>query len=385
MIRVTAFMTVVMMCSTGCSNGDSMPQITLLNAVEVLAPEQTFYAVRMVLPGDSGIWVLTRDEPFLHYRHPDGTVTSFGSEGAGPDELSAPLALVDAGERVSVWDPGNAKIATFTSDARLVSQSPVRSNVIGFSRTDLPRTSYGDPFRIRAHLQSYVAAVYPQGLLSTRDFRSGRLWILGETLQKREKVVDFDSGWAGGAAESRMQRVLVQIPLWDLCPGGRLVVWAPDVSELRFLSLSGDLRRTVPVPWQPHSLTDQDIGRFLRNMAASERGHSAASSDEVASRIQQTITRERDLFPEYAPLFVNLHCSDRGDAWLQMFGTEADPRGYGRDWVRVRVDQQAELRRFRFPSNTQPIGFRNGGAIALTRDSVGLQRLVRVPIPPAAH
>jgi DNA-binding beta-propeller fold protein YncE len=85
------------------------------------APEPGFYGPRDVAVGpDDTVYVLDQGHSRVVRLPVAGAASSFGSLGAGAGQLNDPTGLVVAGDQVFVADKGNARIAVFGTDGRVV-------------------------------------------------------------------------------------------------------------------------------------------------------------------------------------------------------------------------------------------------------------------------
>ena len=357
----------------------------------LLSPDDgALWDVRDVLEVDGVFWVLKASPPFVHGFDESGDqVAVFGSVGEGPGEMRFPRALWPGNPAgtVTVWDAGSRTALTFSVDGTMMSSQPAPG--LPGMRADIETVTFGDPFRRFREAGTTVVARFDAGVNHGSDLWGGTLVrvhdgdpgdqdALGEEL-----LVDFARDLRGGAERPSPESPgLVPVPLWDGCPDGRVAVLDPIAPALHLFRAGESDAEAIPLPWTPAALRTVDKYAWLRSQIEAEargEGMDAAAIDQVA---EAAFEYAEELFPDDAPAGVDLLCApDR--VWIQQFHGDSHPLGYGPHWRTVSLDGPApRFGRVALPPGFQPVRFAGSGMLGVVTDSLSLQRLARVELPP---
>lgn len=125
-----------------------------------------------------------------------------------------------------------------------------------------------------------------------------------------------------------MDQVFDAVPLWSACPDGRIAVLNPDSSELRWYDARGAFNGPQDLAFSRPEVTEADIRRYVSlrvAMLASGTDLDTAGPD-TRRLIERTVADLLGQLPRIAP-FTRLRCDGANRIWLQLFGTDPDPRG----------------------------------------------------------
>lgn len=350
----------------------------------------SLWEVRDVLEVGTVFWALKASPPFLHGFDANGErVATFGTEGEGPGELRFPRALWagDAGGAVTVWDAGSAAALTFSIDGRLLSSQ--RLPRVGGMRADIETVTFGHPLRLYRHDGTTVMGQFDSGVNHGGDFWRGRLVRFADDgrddqgVPAGQTVIAFGQELSGAARSPSPQAPgLVPVPLWDGCPDGRIAVFDPVALALHLIGPGEGDAQTLQLPWQPASLRREDKFSYLRFQIEAEargEGADAATIDQIA---QSAFSQAEDLFPAEAPAGIDLKCAS-GRVWIQEFDGDSHPLGYGPYWRTVSLDgSEPRYARIALPPGFQPVRVSESGMLGVVTDSVSLQRIAQLELPP---
>lgn len=354
--------------------------------VLVSAEAHALWGVRDVARSNGDYWALTESEPFVHIFGADGVRTSaFGTEGDGPGDLRSPRALWPGTKgTVSVWDFGHARVATFSREGTLVESRPVPTP--GVVRADMDNVTFGDPFRVfqedggtivLTHYDSPVT--HPNHLWSGRLVRAGR-----DPSGEVETIVSFarDLPGADGRPGNRNEPLFLgPVPLWDGCPGGGVAVLDAVAGTVYFHGGPGSVASKWPdsltLPWRPNPLPAEDRVAYIRHqMKAEARGQNVGES-EIEAMAARAARDAEGLFPQEAPLAVDLRCGP-SRIWLQEYDGSSSPLGYGTLWQTASASERGRQPYFTqvaFPSGFAPLRFLGPQVLGTVVNSAGLERL----------
>ena len=350
----------------------------------------SLWDVRDVLEVDGVFWVLKAAPPFLHGFDASGQqVATFGTAGEGPGELRYPRALWsgDAAGAVTVWDAGSTAALTFSADGMLISSQ--RMPRLGGMRADIETVTFGNPFRLSREAGSTVLGQFESGVTHGSDLWRGKLVRVADNgpddqgIPVGDIVVDFAAELSGAAEQPSSQAPgLGPVPLWDGCPDGRIAVLDPIALALHLFGSGEGEVEAIQLPWEPVTLRRTDKFSYLRFQIEAEargEGADAATVDRVA---ESAFAQAEDFFPTEAPAGVDLKCA-RGRVWIQEFDGDSHPLGYGPHWRTISLDGSApRFARVALPPGFQPVRVSGSRMLGVVTDSVSLQRLAQVQLPP---
>ena len=360
-------------------------------SMTLLSPaDGSLWDVKDVLEVDGVFWVLKAAPPFLHGFDASGEpVAIFGTAGEGPGELRYPRALWsgEAAGAVTVWDAGSTAALTFSADGMLLSSQ--RMPRLGGMRADIETVTFGNPFRLSREAGTTVLGQFESGVTHGSDLWRGKLVRVADSrpddqgIPVGDIVVDFAAELAGAAEQPSPQAPgLVPVPLWDGCPDGRIAVLDPIAPALHLFGPGEGEAEVIQLYWEPAALRRTDKFSYLRFQIEAEargEGADAATIDRVT---ESAFAQAEDFFPTEAPAGVDLKCA-RGRVWIQEFDGDSHPLGYGPHWRTISLDGSAiRFARVSFPPGFQPVRVSGLKMLGVVTDSVSLQRLAQVELPP---
>ena len=351
-------------------------------SLTVVAPaEDPLWDVRDVLAHDGTIWALTASAPYVHGFTPSGELTTrFGDSGEGPGEFRFPSAVWpgEAPGSVTVWDSGSFSALTFSGYGALISSR--HSPAPGAIRSDIASVTFGDPFRAVRVPGGLVTARYDSGVNHGTDLWNGRLVRIPDDGSDPRVLIDFATELPG-ASTRPTGSLLAPVPLWDGCPDGRIAVLDPVARTLLMLNPDGDAREAVALPWHSGPLDAHARIAYMTARVRSEVEDGSVSEAEIVSYATDAARNAADLFAMDEPLGVDLKCAP-GRVWIQEFEGTSHPLGYGPRWRTANLDDGVTFSRIVFPPDFDPHRITETHAIGVLLDSVGLQRVATVSLPP---
>lgn len=382
--RWSGIFAVTLACvGAGCvpeSMDEPLTVVVDIRQLHTVSAEIDFADVRDVVSDGTNLWVLDRAPPYITRISLDGEIVHrFGRNGEGPSELSQPVALRVAGDRVDVWDMALSKRASFLWDGTLDAVQRLSDERSGWIRSDIERVSHVDPWRVRALGGSTYFVRIPQGMTQPLDFGGGELVRADADLTPGTGIARFADYLPH---DERGTGQFPAVPLWDACSRG-MALWNPREERVEWMDGDGLLVHSVPVASRGVPITDEGILAFLREMAAHELGPGVeVPADELRARVREV----RPLFGRLATDFVDLRCSSEGAVWLRRFDLEAHPLGADDAWLRV--PEYGEATVVRFPPEFEPYLFTSGEVVGVVQtpsgDRLGAWRTVPFPqhVPP---
>ena len=344
--------------------------------------QDALWGVRDVLDLDGTIWALTGSAPFVHGFGPTGALTTtFGTGGEGPGEFRFPHSVWPGQSKgsLTIWDPGSYTTLTFSSQGTLLSS--LKAPALGVIRADIATVTFGHPFRAFTVPGAIVAARYDSGVSHGNDLWNGRLVRVPNEGGEPETVIDFASELPGASQRSAAM-FLAPVPLWDGCPDGRIAVLDPVARTLFMLPPTEAGREAVALPWQPVSLGTNARLAYMRSRVKAELGDQNAPDAEIERIATEAVRRAEDAFATDEPIGIDLKCAT-GRVWIQEFDGTSHPLGYGPVWRTVTFNGKSVVfSRVVFPGNFAPYRVSQSRAVGVVADSVGLQRVATVELPP---
>ncbi len=373
--------------------GDAATEIEIpATALTVFEEGDELWGVRDIIESGDAIWALTEAEPFLRAHDPGGRILAdFGTSGEGPGELSNPwtLSATDPAGSVIVWDHRNRRRSIFTSAGEFVSSVPAPAVPNGAIRGDIRNVTFGNPFRVGEDRGGLFVASYGDGLSRPADFWGGRILRIGDGQAEPRTVVDFAADLPGAANRVPLMG-LAPVPLWDLCPDGRIVVLDPVARSLHLHAPDGAEERRIPLAWAARALSREERLGYVRAMISGETRGTDIADEEVNAAAEGMLAQAGDQLATEAPLGVDLRCAP-GRVWIQEFDGASHALGYGRGWRTVSLDganpgaenQAPRFQRILFPEGFVPWRLTDSMAIGVMTDDLNLQRLAVVRLESA--
>ena len=338
--------------------------------------------VRDVLAHDGTIWALTASAPYVHGFDRSGELTArFGDSGEGPGEFRFPSAVWpgQAPGSLTVWDSGSFSALTFSGFGALLSS--MHAPALGAIRSDIASVTFGDPFRAARVPGGLVAARYESGVNEGTDLWYGGLVRIPDDGGEAQVLIDFATELPG-ASMRPTGSLLAPVPLWDGCPDGRIAVLDPVARTLFMLDPDGKRREALLLPWHPVPLDDNARVAYMTSRVRSEIQDGSVSEGEIVKYATEAAHRVAEMFAIEEPLGVDLKCApDR--VWIREFDGSTHPLGYGPLWRTVNLDQEpVTFSRVVFPRDFSPYRITESRAIGVVLNSIGLQRVAAVTLPP---
>ena len=344
---------------------------------QVFETDGVLHDIRDIGVGPTGeIWVLSGFEPFVYRYSADGKLLHrFGAKGKGPGEIRNPWKIVlaaDAGAPVEVWDVGNRKLVTYSASGEHVAEKRVELPPMPV-RGDLRHLSYGEATKLRRLGEGYVLQNEPGGLMHPIDFVTTQLVRLHPRGAVSDTIIDFRTRFAGQVRSVGSASTFVPVPLWTTCPDGRLVVLDPFQPGLLSFAPGTRNAKAERVDLPPVPITDDDVLRHLDHALRLELGGVEPAPGELERAVQRVFRSQRHDFAKTAPPAVDMLCDSNSGVWLERFGTDTDPIGYGRDWTRIATEGNSTS--VRFPAGFRPRAIVGERAIGILTDSLDVQSI----------
>ncbi|MYC99384.1 MAG: hypothetical protein F4X13_08970 [Gammaproteobacteria bacterium] len=345
------------------------------------SPPGDLWDIADAMERDGLVWVLTSAEPLLHGFRSGVEVFAFGRHGDGPNEVRSALALVDRGAmgEITLWDGAARLYRTFSVTGPLVSTWD--AGRLGTVRGDIDIVTFGDPLRVATTTEGTVRAEYREAVSSAPDLWTGRLARF-DVDGGVEHVVDFMELRGAPRDDQSAGSILAPVPLWDVCPDDRIALLDPTARHVYLVGASWEIRDSLAVPWGVRPLTREDRMGYLRGQMEAE-----LQGQQVGPEIQPMLDRaeagSRNQFAPSTPLGVDLRCAS-GRVWIQEFDGESPPLGHGRLWWTITLaGQEPQYSRVILPGGFRPYRISDSRMLGVVTDTLGLQRVASIELPPA--
>ena len=351
--------------------------LTLLSS-----PADALWEVRDVLHLNGTTWVLTASEPYVHEFGSTGALaTEFGRQGDGPGELRFPQSLWPGQphESLTVWDQGRHSALTFSGSGILLSS--VTAPELGVIRADIANVTFGRPLRAARVPGAIIVARYDSGVSNGDDLWNAELVRIPDDGGDPKVLVSFARDLPGSSRRAHAA-FLVPVPLWDGCPDGRVAVLDPLARIVFMLSPVGATQYTIPLPRPAESMSTDSRRRYLRSRIKAEVAGQDVSDAQIDLFTTEAMRNADDAFAADEPIGIELRCAP-GRLWIQRFDGSGHPLGYGSLWHTVTFGGMSSTSSLvRFPADFTPYRFSGSHGIGTVTDSVGLQRVAIIILPP---
>jgi hypothetical protein len=337
--------------------------------------------VALGMASDGSIYVVDRQVPALRVYGPDGVHrATWGREGGGPGEFSSPdggLAVLNDG-RVAVRDPGNARLQIFDPDGTPLDTWPVIPG--GFS-TSNPMFRTSDDVLMTPTVMDLE--------VDLSEWRTGliRIDAEGAVLDTVPVPEVHENDFIEARVEGNVSRNTVPFSPgehWAVHPDGYFVHGVADTYSFTLLREGDPLRierAADPVPVTPGERS-QARTRATRNLRMTDPNW-RWNGPEI---------------PRVKPAFRELYVGSEGRIWVMRYGPglEGDDPDYDPedpDDVEMRwsepvlfdlfEDDGTFLGTVHGPTDFSPYPtpvFSGDQVVAVTRDDLGVQRVVRFRI-----
>lgn len=345
------------------------------------SPRGDLWGVVDVLQRDSHVWVLTSADPFVRGFGEGAEVAAFGRVGDGPNELRSALKLVDrgGGGEITLWDAGARLYRTFSAAGTLVAAWD--AGRLGTVRGDIGVVTFGDPLRVASATEGTVRVEYGGVVSWGPALWTGRLARFDDD-GGVEPLVDFAELQGAPHEEPGGRDMLAPVPLWDVCPDDRIALLDPNARHLHLFGRDWETRDSLSVSWELGPLTREDRLAYLRGQMEAESRDQQLNVD-IEPMVERAEALSRDRFAQSAPLGVDIRCA-RGRVWIQEFDGRSDPLGRGRHWRTVSLaGQEPMISRVTLPGGFRPYRISDSRMLGVVTDTLGLQTVAAIELPPA--
>jgi len=371
----------------GCespSTESAAPPLLEVSEFTVLVSDSVVSDVRDAIPGpDRGIWVLSSFEPHVAWiDSPGSRPVRFGRSGSGPEELRNPWYLAGHPEGIGVYDAGARRLKVYSEAGDFVGEMRT-PDPGGFVLNEFRESNHGEPLRVHRVGGGWVFETYSGQVAHSGALWSGRLLFLSDGASTSDGVstpdtlIQYDTLRSSPVPEG--PQVFAAAPLWTVCEGEAVAVLNPLDSVVTRIHPRGENRKTrLPLPRNP--LTDEIIESWVDrrlDLAMGQENVTMSQSDREAAR-QRALAEMREMVPEHEPP-TKILCDEAGRYWVQGFSVETDLQGYGREWTVFQ--DEAEVASIRFPPRVFPLFVRGPSVVAVWRDELDVERLVRLENP----
>jgi len=232
-------------------------------------------------------------------------VKIIGREGQGPGEFKNPLGLSIANKRLIVWDAGNRRLNTFTTNGQFIKFNIIsKSNGLPNKIRSLPN---GD-FVIESIKTYYFNNEKPQESI---------IEIFSPDLERR-RIVYKKEFWENKFILEPMRSIVPQ-PFssrihWDVSPDGKIIIGYSDKYSLEIHDVTTETVTEFNYDFKPIKITDKTKNGYFKEM-------SLVSSNGVRQEAPLFI-RKNTRFPKFKPAFHNILVDS--DKNILVFGHRKD-------------------------------------------------------------
>lgn len=386
----------VLLALAGCGDPDpgagTGPEVLEVTAEPAAVQDEDLALVRDLREGDQGrIWVLSGHPPFVRIYDGNGTrISAFGEPGGGPGEFGVAWALVPPPpgapeEAMGVFDNRRGTIRTFAPDGTVVAEE--RLDTFVPLPPDVRQVFFGDlawVWRVEGGLlqDQYppVPDAGPMPMQQASDFWIGELVFTpdGEGSEPETRLVLSDV-LELPADEPRVPRPLAAGPLWDLCPGGELILHTGAASEVVRVGLDGQVlsRHRVDLPLE--ELSEGLLAEWMISVISQLQPMPGDTPEAMRERAEAIAAQAAPHLDPHVPP-TRLRCDPQGRAWIQLFDMEHDRRGYAREWVVLDGDGDV-IAHVTFPAGFHPVRFGSERVLGVLRDELDVETVGWVQTP----
>ena len=337
----------------------------------------------MAVASDGTIYVLDRQAAELRAYSPDGTwLRTIGKRGEGPGELKQPSAIAILSDgRILVRDPGNGRIQVYAPDGSALVEWPVVRG--GFQTSDPLWTDRRDNSYIRVLLDPTAdLSHWRMGLARIGSDGTPHDTMAVPTSGFEERYVEARSGEEGHQSVSRNSVPFAPQEQWSFHPDGYFIHAVTTDYRIDLLRRDAPPLRIErvyePAPVQPGE-KDQSEQRIVRNMRQMAPGWKWNGPP----------------IPDEKPPFGIVMCGEDGRLWVLVSqpaveepNPDYDPKDSDSTPTRWREPVVLDvfqpdgtyLGQVKAPDDFSmypPPVFRRDTVWAVTRDDLGVQRVVR--------
>lgn len=323
---------------------------------------------------DGSILVADRGRSALRIYEADGTLrTEFGGSGEGPGEFQSIYGTwLTPDDRIVVWDAGTQRITTFSPDGDLLSTARVGSD------TDGAPDRRGAP-NLEAYLGSFADGSALVAALEARS-RPGERSVEADRWSLLRLSTDGEVRSVVGELRGMRRFGFRPVPYGPVpkvaVDSATLYVSDGYEPEITVLDENGDTLRTIQVA-APEPSTD-----VMWSSLEEELGQRSGRSAELQL---ENLRRDRIPRSDRVPAFSDLLVDDRGLLWVKLYEVPDDAVGLrtksalwpdpGGEWWVVRPSGEL-VASVRMPERVTPLEIRGDRLLGLSRDELGVERIV---------
>jgi hypothetical protein len=263
-------------------------------------PEDVFFEqpIAVISDHDSNIYVLDSQANNIKKFDSAGKfIKIIGREGQGPGELSTPLYMTFAKDKLVVWDLRNRRLCAFTSDGEFITSSAIsydegsvrkiRSLPNGVIVVEKEKSFRREPDKA----QICSIDLYSTDLKYERTIYSRKLWR-----KKYVRTKDFGI--------STLYFPFAPDLFWDVIPAGLVVIGYSTQYEIEMYDSSGKKLSSFSNEYNPVKVTANDREEYFAGLVFSRNG-------VILNEIPEYITKYTE-FPKNKPAFRNILADSEG-------------------------------------------------------------------------
>ena len=238
-------------------------------------------------------------------------------------------------------------------------------------------TNHGEPLRVHRFHEGWAMETYTGQVSNSAGLWTGQLLFMPDAEGTTPDTLLSYEDLRAEPYEPGLH-YFAPAPLWTVC-GSRIAVLNPLDSVVTTIDADGaggSLQIPLPLPPMTSELIETwvdrrlDVALLAENITLDEASRPAMRRQALA----ETIESAADVQPP-----TKILCDESGTLWVQGFSVDTDVQGYGREWAVFEADLLVGF--VRFPPRVWPLFFRDGEVIAVWRDELDVEHLVRMATP----
>lgn len=316
---------------------------------------------------------------------------TIGRVGGGPGEFRRVSAMATRNDVLVISDPWSGRLVTFGANAEAIEHYRGSNGAVPMQNAGVLLDRSGrivrpiDVFGNRAAQADSSRAAFER--LRMRDSSVDSIAIPGQVFTRcpEQPHPRFRSGFLADIREPYIQK-----PLWGTTPEGELVAGCPSEYRFDILRASGEIVRIVDPTWTPVIASREEIVNHMERWTRAKR---ESGLDPDFSWEGANLTQQKPAFG----YFLHDHV-DRIWVWIPQPSVEttsssgrprwSEPPGAIFDIFTLAGDYigRVQLPRdvpFEPNPRTVPPAIRGDTVWAVTRDSLGIERVARFRLTPA--
>jgi hypothetical protein len=237
---------------------------------------------------------------------------TIGREGQGPGEFGGPYYSAFAKDRLIVWDSGNRRLCSFTSDGDFVKSVNIPYDegwvrkLRGFHSGEIVvemeknfRSEPDKPQECRINL-------YTSGLTFVKTIYKRELWR-----KKYIRTKEYGTSTLYFPFSADVQ--------WDILPEGRLFIGFSDTYTLDVYDQTGKKISFISHRDEPVNVSEKDKKDYFDSLAFYRGG-------ERLKEVPDYITKYTE-FPKHKPVYKNILPDSKGNIWVVLNRENQDEDG----------------------------------------------------------